>query len=921
MYDASDVSSVEWIFDSGSQANVCGDLPLFTTIREDQTSRLDFANGTTEHTTICGSVLLRIVNQATGELEDRLVEDVVYTSNAKVNIISLGYLQTTGKYKLTCSPDQQIAWLSKPGTTLKFMMRENIYRLRAEQATGVMVMAALKQRMDSKKAMELLHQRFGHLGMDSVQTLSKKLDVGVKLNENGLTPYEFVACAASKAKRMHHARIPVRKSGPLETLMMDVCTINEETVEGSIMFLCVTDECTRYKWAFLLKEKSEATFHIKVLLNRLRTRFRKLKVQLLLSDQGGEFLTKPLEAYCDENGIVQRTTNAYSPQENGVAERANGVFLPRVRAMLASTQTPNILWGEAFLHIVTTLNWLPTRPLGLVSPHRKLFQNEPDLEDLRTWGCLAHVRIPPESRQRKEKLEPRARLCTLLGYSESTLGYKFIDLKTAQVVTARRQNVRFHEEFTTDGTYMKHLLENAFMDGAHELPDTVPVARIRTSMETYLPGWDTTAAAQEKRLEIVSIAGDPQENMLRSSGRPESLDGSGLDAAAGTALPLHAKLLTMGFERLDSDYGLYLPKVNGEVKLLLTVYVDDLLLMGPRAKCLEVAASLQETFELTTMGTVKYLLGVEILINRPQREIVCSQRQCTTEVFKRFHMSDCNGCATPEATPPSTATVAAATGYLPYRELVSALQYLVSASRPDIAHTTRHLGKFLANYDHTHYAQAKRVLRYIKATCDYELVMTVEQGDGVRISCYSDADYANDPEDRRSINGYVTMLDGNVVSYASRKQEINALSTCEAEYVAMAEATKDLLWLAGLCNELSWKHPVPLLLGDNQEAIALTAKPGKHSKSKHIDNKYHMVRLNVELQRLTTQHVGTEAMVADVMTKALSVVKFTRFRQAMNVLPIVAAPDTATVDEATRDSAGSSTAPATSTLPLSSMRT
>ncbi|KAE9019411.1 hypothetical protein PR001_g13887 [Phytophthora rubi] len=285
-------------------------------------------------------------------------------------------------------------------------------------------------------------------------------------------------------------------------------------------------------------------------------------------------------------------------------------------------------------------------------------------------------------------------------------------------------------------------------------------------------------------------------------------------------------------------------------------------------------------------------------------------------------MSDCNGCATPEATIPSTATVAAATGYLPYRELVGALQYLVSASRPDIAHATRHLGKFLANYDHTHYAQAKRVLRYLKAICDYGLVMTVEQGDGVRISCYSDADYANDPEDRRSISGYVTMLDGNVVSYASRKQEINALSTCEAEYVTMAEATKDLLWLAGLCNELSWKHPVPLLLGDNQGAIALTAKPGKHSKSKHIDNKYHMVRRNVELQRLTTQHVGTEAMVADVMTKALSVVKFTRFRQAMKVLPIVAAPDTATVDEATRCStAGSSTAPATFTLPLSSLHT
>ncbi|KAJ8531840.1 hypothetical protein ON010_g14123 [Phytophthora cinnamomi] len=117
--------------------------------------------------------------------------------------------------------------------------------------------------------------------------------------------------------------------------------------------------------------------------------------------------------------------------------------------------------------------------------------------------------------------------------------------------------------------------------------------------------------------------------------------------------------------------------------------------------------------------------------------------------------------------------------------------------------------------------------------------------------CYSDADYANDPVDRQSISGYVTMLDGNVVSYASRKQEINALSSCEAEYVAMAEATKDLLWPAGLCNELSWKHPVPLFLGDNQGAITLTAKP---------------VRRNVELQRLTTQRIGTDAMVADVVT-------------------------------------------------------
>ncbi|GMF22801.1 unnamed protein product [Phytophthora fragariaefolia] len=237
---------------------------------------------------------------------------------------------------------------------------------------------------------------------------------------------------------------------------------------------------------------------------------------------------------------------------------------------------------------------------------------------------------------------------------------------------------------------------------------------------------------------------------------------------------LHAKLLAMVLMHLESDCGLYALKKDGEVTLLLSVYVNDLLLMDPRKQCEEVAP-LQETHELTTVGAVKYLLGVEILINKTRKQIVYSQRQYVLEVLKRFHMENCNECATTEATTPSTAEVPATKEYLPYRELEGALQYLVNASRPDIVHATRHLGN------------------------DYGLMMDVEPGQGVQVCAYSDIDYANDPVDRGRISGYVTMLDNNVVLYASRKQEINSLSTCEAEYVAMAEATKDLLWFAGLC--------------------------------------------------------------------------------------------------------------------------
>ncbi|KAE9016164.1 hypothetical protein PR001_g7958 [Phytophthora rubi] len=268
---------------------------------------------------------------------------------------------------------------------------------------------------------------------------------------------------------------------------------------------------------------------------------------------------------------------------------------------------------------------------------------------------------------------------------------------------------------------------------------------------------------------------------------------------------LHKALERLGFSRLDSDYGLYAQKMgeSGEISMLLTVYVDDILLLGPTDLCRSVAQQLAEEFELTALGPVKYLLGVEILIDPLRKEVVYCQRQHVKDILKRFNMESCNGCATPEGTTPQQLRAPMDKSYLPYRELVGALQYLVSASRPDIAHGVRNLGKYLSNYTYEHYFMAKRVLRYLASTVDYGLVNTIGTGSRVTVACFTDADYANDVDDRKSISGYVTMLDGNVVSYASRKQEINAQSTTEAEYVAMNEGTKDLLWMLGLCLELN----------------------------------------------------------------------------------------------------------------------
>ncbi|KAE9066510.1 hypothetical protein PF005_g28532 [Phytophthora fragariae] len=128
------------------------------------------------------------------------------------------------------------------------------------------------------------------------------------------------------------------------------------------------------------------------------------------------------------------------------------------------------------------------------------------------------------------------------------------------------------------------------------------------------------------------------------------------------------------------------------------------------------------------------------------------------------------------------------------------------------------------------------------------------------------------------------MINGCVVSYGSRKQGLNAQSTMEAEYVAMNEGARDIMWLRGLCDELKWQYQLPTLWCDNTAAISLSKKPGKHNGSKHVENRFHYVRNLEDRDLLNVQHCRTDEMTADIMTKPLARVKFEYFRSLLGVV-------------------------------------
>ncbi|GMF44501.1 unnamed protein product [Phytophthora fragariaefolia] len=190
------------------------------------------------------------------------------------------------------------------------------------------------------------------------------------------------------------------------------------------------------------------------------------------------------------------------------------------------------------------------------------------------------------------------------------------------------------------------------------------------------------------------------------------------------------------------------------------------------ALCARVAAQLKAKFALTSMGGVKYLLGIEITLDGvPKTSCLASvltSKNSSRNLFSRILMGAGHRKLQLSHEQWSKQTD------IPYRKLVGQLQYLVSGSRPDIAHAVRHLGKFLSCYTEQHYREVERVLRYLLQTRDYALHLDIVHGDNVDILVFTDSDYANDPDDVKLVSDDITFLDGNVIAYGSRKQGINA---------------------------------------------------------------------------------------------------------------------------------------------------
>lgn len=218
-----------------------------------------------------------------------------------------------------------------------------------------------------------------------------------------------------------------------------------------------------------------------------------------------------------------------------------------------------------------------------------------------------------------------------------------------------------------------------------------------------------------------------------------------------------------------------------------------------------------------------------------------------------------------------------------YASLIGGLLYVAVNTRPDIAVSVSILGRKTSNPSQADWIEAKRVLRYLKETMDFELVLGVDDSP---LHIYVDADWAGDSSDRKSTSGFLFRFAGGSISWSARKQTCVTLSSTEAEYVALTECCQEFRWVQRILEDFSVEIPSPVIVfEDNQGCIKQSSSPSVGRRSKHIETKYHYVRELQQNGEIELRYCPTGEMVADMLTKPLQAVKLKLFREAAGVLP------------------------------------
>ena len=355
----------------------------------------------------------------------------------------------------------------------------------------------------------------------------------------------------------------------------------------------------------------------------------------------------------------------------------------------------------------------------------------------------------------------------------------------------------------------------------------------------------------------------------------------GLKQASRTwNLRFDEKIKEFGFTQNADEPCVYM-RVSGSINTFLVLYVDDILLFGNDIPTLQsVKTWLGNCFSMKDLGEAAFILGIKIHRDRSRRLIGLSQSAYIDKILRRFKIENSKKGFVPMVSGTILSRSQGPTDFhdrekmkeIPYASAVGSIMYAMLCTRPDVSYALSMTSRFQQNPGYSHWIAVKNILKYLRRTRDMFLIYGGLEEE-LSLKCYSDASFQSDRDDSRSQSGYVFILNGGAVDWKSSKQKVVALSTAESEYIAIAEAGQEAMWIKKFISDLgvmpNIDSPVTIYC-DNTAAITLAREPRSQKGLRHIDRKYHYIREIMNNGGVDILKVHTDDNLADPFTKALS---------------------------------------------------
>ncbi|GJX05256.1 zinc finger, CCHC-type containing protein [Tanacetum coccineum] len=329
-------------------------------------------------------------------------------------------------------------------------------------------------------------------------------------------------------------------------------------------------------------------------------------------------------------------------------------------------------------------------------------------------------------------------------------------------------------------------------------------------------------------------------------------------------------VLSNGFSLNQADKCVY-SKFDASGKgVIICLYVDDMLIFGTdQDQVNKTKEFLSSNFDMKDLGEAEVILGIRI--KRGNNGISISQSHYIEKILTKFNFANCSPVYTPvDPTVKFRPNKGTPVSQLEYSRAIGCLMYAMISTRPDIAFAVGKLSRYTSNPSALHWQALGRVFQYLKGTMDYGLTYS---GYPSVIEGYSDASWINNMEDHSSTSGWVFLLGGGAISWASKKQTCITSSTMESEFVALAAAGNEAEWLRNLIYEIPlWPKPMSTISirCDSAATLAKAYSQVYNGKSRHLGVRHSMIRELIMNGEISVEFVRTQLNLADHLTKGLA---------------------------------------------------